>query len=444
MAVAHAAFGYVAAVVPSSTFFWGVAVLVLGSLDTVLNNNANNRAAKWAAYYVGMEVLLRMTGGNVFWEAGKYGAIILLVVGLLSERLVRPWPKKYIFFFLLLLPSLLVVNFPDLQIAREEVSFNLSGPFLLALSAIYFYNRSLSGSEVQALFRSALLPCLAMLTYLLIATPSIDEIEFGTQSNFQASGGFGPNQVSTVIGLAVFCIVIGIYFKAYLINSMVVDVLILALFVVRGLITFSRGGMIGAVIGSIILVAYSLLATKRSSMFASTLVFLMVAGGTGLVVWDYVNEQTKGRLEFRYSGKNFRTGTQKDITSGRTDIMLTELNLFYDNPLFGIGPGMGMLLVENNAGNPAHSHSEYTRLLAEHGIFGVIALLILLIAPLIRIYKLPPSFRSLPLAIFAFVLFTLVHSAMRLAIPGFFYGLVLISPSIKNNFSTSNNGATKG
>ena len=416
-----------AAVAPISTYYWGIAVLVVGSLDTLLSNNANNRAAKWAAYYVGMEVLLRMTGSNIFWEAGKYGTIILLLVGLLSERLTRPWPKKYFFFFLLLLPSLAVINFPDFDVAREEVSFNLSGPFLLTLSSIYFYNRSLSGLEVQAILRNVLLPCLTMLIYLVISTPSIEEIEFGTQSNFQASGGFGPNQVSTVIGLAVFCIVIGIYFRTYLINSMVVDVLILAVFVVRGLITFSRGGMIGAVIGSIILVGYSVFASKRSSILASTLIFLMIAGGTGLAVWDYVNNQTKGRLEFRYSGKNFRTGTQKDITSGRTDIMLTELNFFYDNPVFGIGPGMGTLLVENNAGNPAHSHSEYTRLLAEHGIFGVIALLILLITPLIRIFKLPPSYRALPLAIFAFVLFTLVHSAMRLAIPGFFYGLCLIT-----------------
>lgn len=431
-------------IVPSITFYWGVVILAIGMLDVVLNNNSNNRSAKWAAYYIGMEVLLRMTGGNIFWESGKYGAIILLIIGLLSERLVRPWPRKYILFFLLLLPSLLVVNFPDLQIAREEVSFNLSGPFLLALSAIYFYNRSLSGAEMHSILRHTLLPCIAMLAYLIIATPSIEEIEFGTQSNFQASGGFGPNQVSTVVGLAVFCIVVGLYFRAYLINSLIVDLLFLTLFIVRGLITFSRGGMIGAAVGSIILIGYSLIASKRSSILASSLVFLMVAGGTGLVVWDYVNEQTKGRLEFRYTGKNFRTGAQKDITSGRSDIMQKELDLFYNNPIFGIGPGMGTLLVENQAGNPAHSHSEYTRLLAEHGLFGVIALLILLIAPLIRIFHLQPSLRPLPLAIFVFVLFTLAHSAMRLAIPGFFYGLVLISPSVKNNLSTSNNGASKG
>lgn len=436
--------GYLVTIAPVTSFYWGIGALFIGILDIVMNSNANNKAAKWAAYYVGMEVLLRMTGGNIFWEVGKYGAIILLVVGLICERLVRPLPKKYIFFFLLLMPSLLIVNFPNFQIAREEISFNLSGPFLLTVSAIYFYNRSITGEELLALLRSTLLPCLAMLSYLIIATPSIKEIEFGTQSNFQASGGFGPNQVSTVVGLAIFCIVIGLYFRTYLVNSLIIDVIILILFVTRGLITFSRGGMIGAAIGSIILIGYSLIASKRSSLLTSSFVILMVLGSTGLVVWDYVNVQTQGRLEYRYTGINFRTGTQKEITSGRTDIMLNELNLFYENPLFGIGPGMGTLLIKNRSGDQAHSHSEYTRLLAEHGIFGVIALLILILAPLLRIFKLPPNHRAIPLAIFAFVLFTLVHSAMRLAIPGFLYGIVLILPvdkrSIPKEASDQSNG----
>lgn len=429
---------------PAVSFYWSLAVLGIGILDIMLNNNMNDRAARWAAYYVGMEVLLRMTEGNIFWESGKYGAIILLVVGLLSERLVRPWPKKYLLFFLLLLPSLLIVNFPDLQMAREEISFNLSGPFLLTLSAIYFYGRKISGNEVLKIFRNALLPLLTLLVYLILVTPNLEDIEFGTESNFQASGGFGPNQVSTVIGLAIFLIIVGLFNRTYLINSLLVDVLFMMLFVVRGLATFSRGGMIGAAIGAIILIGYTAIASRRPSVYGTVFSILLFAGGSGAIVWNYVNEQTEGRLEYRYEGKNFRTGAKKDLTSGRSDIMLAELNLFYKNPLLGVGPGMGTLLVTNLYGKAAHSHSEYTRLLSEHGAFGVLALLILIVAPLVQIFKLPRAQRPLPMAIFVFVLFTLSHSAMRLAVPGFFYGLVLISPSVKKNLSTFNNGASKG
>ncbi len=402
----------------------------MGILDIMLNNNLNDRAAKWAAYYVGMEVLLRMTGGNIVWEAGKYGAALLLIVGLLSEKLIRPWPKKYLLYFTLMLPSLLVIDFPDFGMGREEVSFNLSGPFLLTISAIYFYQRKLSGSEVVAIFRSTLLPLLALIMYLIIVTPNLEDIEFGTESNFQASGGFGPNQVSTVIGLAVFLLIVGLLLKAYLVKSFPVDLIFLVIFIARGLATFSRGGMIGAVIGGIILIGYTVIASKRSTAFVTVFSFLMFAGGVSLVVWNYVNEQTKGRLEYRYEGRNYMTGKQREITSGRTEIILNELDQFYKNPLLGIGPGMGSLKVTNRAGRPAHSHMEYTRMLAEHGVFGLIALLIMIIAPIIYIFKLPAVHWPLPMAIFVFVLFTLSHSAMRLAVPGFFYGLCLIQPFV--------------
>lgn len=422
---------------PAASFYWSLGALGLGILDIMLNNNMNDRAAKWAAYYVGMEVLLRMTGGNIVWEAGKYGAALLLIVGLLSEKLVRPWPRKYVLYFSLLLPSLLVINFPDFRIGREEVSFNLSGPFLLTLSAIYFYKRKLSGYEVVAIFRSALFPLLAMIMYLIVVTPNLADIEFGTESNFQASGGFGPNQVSTVIGLAIFLLLVGLFLKAYLVKSFPVDLIILVIFIIRGLATFSRGGMIGAVIGGIILIGYTAIASKRSKAFVAIFSFLIFAGGLSLGVWNYVNDQTMGRLEYRYEGRNYITGKQKEITSGRTDIILNELGQFYANPVLGVGPGMGSLLVTNRAGRPAHSHMEYTRMLAEHGFFGLIALLIMIIAPVIFIFNLPTVHRPLPMAIFIFVLFTLSHSAMRLAVPGFFYGLCLIQPLV---YKPRNNG----
>ena len=412
--------------------------MFIGVLDIMLNNNVNDRAAKWAAYYVGMEVLLRMTGGNLVWEAGKYGAILFLIVGLLSEHVVRPWPKRYFVFFSLLLPSLLVINFPDFHVAREEVSFNLSGPFLLTISAIYFYRRKTSSEGLVAIFRSALLPIISLLIYLIIVTPSIENIEFGTESNFQASGGFGPNQVSTVIGLAIFLVIVGLFLRSYLVSSFPVDIFILALLFLRGLATFSRGGMIGAAIGGAILIGYTAIASKRSTVFSYIFLFLLLSGGIGAIAWNYVNEQTKGRLEYRYEGRNYRTGIKKEITSGRTDIMVNELNYFYQNPLFGIGPGMGTLLVTNKSGRPAHSHSEYTRLLAEHGMFGILASLILFIAPLLYISKLPAVHRPLPMAIFVFVLFTLAHSAMRLAVPGFFYGLCLIQPFVASAIPVKN------
>lgn len=422
--------GYVISIFPEISFYWGLVALVIGGFDIALNANTNNRAAKWAAYWVGLEIILRMTGGNIVWEAGKYGAMLFLIIGLLSENIVRPWPKRYFVYFSLLIPSLLVVDFPDFGIAREEISFNLSGPLLLTISAIYFYRRKVDGNGLVEIFRSAALPLVSLIVYLFIVTPNLENIEFGTESNFQASGGFGPNQVSTMIGLAIFLIIIGLYYRSFVLKSLSIDVIFLILFAVRGFATFSRGGMLGSLIAGIILVGYSAISTRRSSILVSVFSFLLLVGTIGALVWNFVNNKTEGRLKYRYEGRNYLTGKEKDITTGRTEIMAAELNYFYQNPILGIGPGMGTLLVTNSAGNPAHSHSEYTRLLAEHGMLGVIALVLLIVSPLIYILKLPREHRPLPTAIFVFVLFILAHSAMRLAVPGFFYGICLIKPFV--------------
>ena len=47
-------------------------------------------------------------------------------------------------------------------------------------------------------------PLIATLVYMFLYTPSIKAVVTSTESNFQTSGGFGPNQVSTILGLGMF------------------------------------------------------------------------------------------------------------------------------------------------------------------------------------------------------------------------------------------------
>ena len=77
--VLHAVMGYVS--IQSSLFcmIWGISILAVGLYFILKNNNANNEAALFAAYWVGMEILLRMNKGSLTYESGKYGVIILLI-----------------------------------------------------------------------------------------------------------------------------------------------------------------------------------------------------------------------------------------------------------------------------------------------------------------------------------------------------------------------------
>ena len=70
-----------------------------------------------------------------------------------------------------------------------------------------------------------------------------------------------------------------------------------------------------------------------------------------------------------------------------------------------------------------NTHNEMSRLLSEHGMFGVVAILILIFVPIVFWTKFKNNYYFL--AFLAFWFLTINHSAMRIALPAFVYGLAL-------------------
>lgn len=410
------------------TYYFGIACIGAGVVDILVNSNRGNRAALWAGYFMGMEVFLRMTSTSFFWEIGKYGVITLLLTGLISDRVRREKPLPYVWYFLMLVPSILIVDFPDFEIGRQQISFNLSGPLSLAVASFYFYKRKLTSIELTNLLRVMVLPLTVMLTYIILTTPDIETIRFSTQSNYTASG-FGPNQVSTMLGLGALVTGIAIFYRIRLTGFYLVDILIFTGFTLRGLFTFSRGGMVSAILAlSLMVIFYFLFSSKVKGWLGYGLLFLVVVAGVSYVVWDYANEATNEMLKFRYLGINPVNNKQdEDITSRRWDILQSELDAFAQKPVLGIGPGMEKYDMSLKV-KKANSHSELTRLMAEHGLFGIVSLGILLMVPIRYIRKLPSEAKPLAIAFFSLAILTMFHSAMRLAMPGFLYGLSLMLP----------------
>ena len=116
---------------------------------------------------------------------------------------------------------------------------------------------------------------------------------------------------------------------------------------------------------------------------------------------------------------------KEDFTSGREDIINTEVNAFYEHPFLGVGVGNMKSIRLEETGIAAATHNEVSRMLSEHGLFGIIALLILIFVP---IYNNPLGAKNI--YFYSFLLFwalTISHSAMRIAAPAFIYGLGLIT-----------------
>lgn len=425
----HVVVGLILSVSPGLSIYYGLLVLIVGSINIIFSQNNNNQAGKWAAYFMGMEVFLRMTGGNLYWEAGKYGLIVLLLLGMVFERQYKEYPVQFIVCFFLMIPSVGAIQFDLYPITRSEISFNLSGPLSLIVSAIYFYRRSFTGNDLLKLLGIIIYPILAMGVYLSLVTPDIQEIHYGTESNFQATGGFGPNQVSTILGLAIFIMAVALFYRKSISGLLMLDVALLGFFIVRGLITFSRGGIMGGILALLIMVLTAMAISKLYKRSPAILLSVFLMFSFGIYIWNYVNTITKGKLEYRYTGVDKTTGmAEEDITSGRLVLLGNEIQFFLDNPVIGIGPGMVKFYHTRYLGSPYNTHSEISRLLAEHGLFGLIILVILVSSPFNHIKYIDPVIKPLYFGLFTLVIFTMLHSAMRIAMPGFLYGLIFTIP----------------
>ncbi len=402
---------------------YSYAIIVLGIVFVIAKSNENEEVLLWTAYLVGSEVFLRMTGGLFFYEITKYIIILLVFLGLFVEKKKHNLSPIYIFYLFLLLIGIIFTNIPVFASLRKQIAFNLSGPFLLGISALYFYKRTISKEQLLNALYYSFLPITAMISYIYFKTPDLSEIRFGGVANSTTSGGFGPNQVATIIGFSIFISVVFLYVKKRITGFLIFDILILIYFTYRGFLTFSRGGIMAAGIAILFFTLFMILGSenKLAKFFKySTILLIMLIG-----IFLYTSNVTGGMLENRYTNKNARGIVKKDVSAGRVALFQAQLEGFYENPLFGIGVGGTKYFSSANRVGIT-SHDEIGRLISEHGLVGVFILFLLFFTPLPIIFGQDYLARAFLIAFYLFWFLTINHSAMRVAFPGWIYGLSLI------------------
>lgn len=414
---------------PPASKIYTLAIFVFGLYYIVKSKNKNNEVLIVSAYVVGVEVLLRMTNGMILNEFGKYSILIFMFLGMIYSGFSKNGSLYWIF-LLLLIPGVILststLNF-DTDI-RKAIAFNISGPVCLAICSIYCYQRRIKFERLKQLITAFCMPLIVTLVYLYFYAPSVKDVISGTQSNFETSGGFGPNQVSTILGLGVF-----VFFVQLLLNSksrllQVINVGFVLTFAFRGIVTFSRGGVITGVV--MILLLLIVLFFQANINTRPKITFIIVFSFlTGIGVWGYSSLETKGLINKRYANEDALGRKKKSVLSGREALIESEWKMFLDNPILGVGVGKNKELRKQQTGIDLATHNEITRMLAEHGLFGVIDLLILLFTPLFLFINNRQNI--LALSFFAFWLLTINHAAMRIAAPAFLYALALLSIQVK-------------
>ena len=403
-----------------------ILIIVFGLVWVIKNSNKNEEALYVCGYIVGVEVFLRMAGGIILYEFAKYGVMLFSIIGIYYNGVTKG-AFIYWIYLLLLIPSILigaeVLSFHT--DVRKTILFNISGPICLGIAALYTFQKKISIGKVNNVLLFMGLPILSSVVYIFFHAPDVKDALRGTASNNQLSGGFGPNQVATILGLGMF-----IFFTRLILDSktkilFTVNLIIAAYITYRGIITFSRGGMLTGFIMILVFLLYIYLNSKNKgkyklNYFIGLIIVAMVC------IWSFTSYQTDGLIDKRYANQDALGREKKDQFTGRGELIEGEIKMFIDNPVFGVGVAKGseMRSVKEGMENIVASHDEISRTLAEHGALGIIALMILFFTPIFLYFDNKQNIYLFPFLIFWFL--TINHAAMRTASPAFIYALALL------------------
>ncbi len=389
-----------------------VGLILLPGAWYALSQPRLERAAYLAAYITGAETLWRMTDALVFWEIGKYAITGIFVLALLRTGRLRG-PVLPFLFLLLMLPSLVIplANVEESEL-RGQISFNLSGPLSLAVSVWFFSHVKLSSAQLQKIFLALICPAVSIATIAVYKIITAEKLVFIDDSNPLTSGGFGPNQVSAMLGLGSLMAFLLVLDRSLSRGLKVVFFIVSITLIAQSAMTFSRGGLYMAC-GGAILAIFFLIQDRRSRvrLFAVIVAFMLVVS---FILLPRLDEFTGGALSKRFSDTSL---------TGRDNLALSDLQVFVDNPVFGVGPGQTRQY-RDPLYSTAAAHTEFSRLLAEHGVFGLIAIIVLLLMA-IQHFRRSGTARGQAMAgsMTAWSLLFMIGAAMRLVAPSFVFGL---------------------
>lgn len=402
----HIPLGFVLQSSPIFATLHAVTVLILGLFYLITDKNPYH-LIYLLGYIIGAELLWRGTHASIFWETAKYAITLFALLGTMNYRKKIKLNITPLIYFILLLPSIAVMPGFD----REGIAFSLAGPMALAFAAMFLNSVSIDRAQVKNLLLAILAPIISWGILVAVGILSADEIVLSMSKEFSTSGGIGPNQVSSVLGLGAlvaFLFVVIENKRKFL--RFVVGVIMIWL-IVQTVLTFSRGGL-WTTVGAILTSSIFFIREKKSR--TRYFFFLILIISFSLIVFPALDDYAGGAISERFSDVG---------TTGRIEIIRSDWEVFKRFPLFGVGPFQS---------KPYHAlffrfsstHTEYSRMLAEHGTLGLISLIILIGMIITRLFvKTSPQGKGLIVAFLTWGLLFMSHSATRLAAPSFLIAL---------------------
>jgi hypothetical protein len=365
--------------------------------------------------YAGLcDVFWRSTSAQGPWEGAKY-ALIIGFSAVLIRFVRRPQQAGLPLLLMLLLIPGAALGVLELgpTVVRQFLVANLFGLIALALGVLACSNIRVTASDIRYLYLAALGPCVSVATVATLSTLSASDIKFQDASNFTTSGGFGPVQVSALLSFgALLCLLLLLQANVPALTRLLLLATAVWL-VAQAVLTFSRGGLFSLVLA---LSCVGIAALTVRGQRLRTVVAAGILMAIGFLILSWAGAFTGGASEGRFSSTD---------TTNRTELAAAELKVFYEHPFFGVG--VGMLSTARGVGGEIAPHTEYTRLLAEHGIAGLAAVVVLA-ALSVRIIRSGHGwFRMASAGLVVMSLADMSHSATRIGCIAFGFGIAALS-----------------
>jgi hypothetical protein len=360
------------------------------------------------------------------WEFPKYAALVICIILFTSRSLAGS--KKYYTFSLIIYVLLICISFiysiflKDVTFTeiKSILGFYALGPLALGATILAFDNVKMSAYSFKKIiiyYFAGILPSSIFLLNNLSMFVAAQYVAVDSNKEF---AGYGPIHVSLglsfMVGLFLLSLIKYRFWKQrktiYLLTTFFIIVMVL---------TFSRSGVY-AVLPSVLVATH-----YKIKNFKKILIYYCFGIFSLLFIYVSLNNFTDNSLKLRY--------TQEE-TDPRFYLMKTDIEAWFDHPIFGVGfgnskkyrgPGWGGMI----------SHNEITRFLAEQGIFGLFCLLIIVVISIDRLKKGKNNVYMpfiLFLIIFSFLYFN--ANAFRTYLPGFATGLAFIRFNHKQELFT--------
>jgi hypothetical protein len=434
----HALIGFASVTTKYVLIAWFYIVIISVLISIFAGKERQINIICFLGYLLGIEVLARGLSAAPYipHEVGKYTVFFFFLLGLIVGGPVKKVSVYGAAMLLLSIPAVLLT-----PISTKAFVFNYLGPLGLFLGVIFCSRQIITYKQFKELCRVMVYSVFTLACYAIFRASTFEKIEYNLLANFESSGGSITNQVSTLFGTAICIIMLLFLTGQQMFKYKWMDLSILLLFIIRGLLSFSRGGMISAVL-TLLLVVFlpkpknaftdSEVRIRKISPLSIFVILFLTAGSFFLV-----NAMTNNFLLYRYQGKTqkaLETGFDNradidQISAGRYNVMMSDLNMFMAYPALGVGVGQSPRLRHlYGGGTGVTSHLEFSRLLAEHGSLGLVIVIMMFIYPFFKMLGEPNYYRRIIMAVFLVMgLSVTFHNAMRTMITPLFFAFAFLN-----------------